>query len=191
MKRICVFCGANTGNRPEYREAAANLGRTLAQKGLGLVYGGGNVGLMGVLAEAALAAGGEVVGVIPTSLVEKELAHNGLSDMVITASMHERKQEMFDRSDGVIALPGGFGTLDEFFEVITWCQLGFHQKPCGLLNVLDFFQPLMVHLAHAVAEGFITEVNAGLIQVHHHPEELLRRFETFRPSPGPVWIRQR
>ncbi|HEX8952116.1 MAG TPA: TIGR00730 family Rossman fold protein, partial [Polyangia bacterium] len=140
--RLCVFCGSSPGRSPDYAAAARRVGALLARRGIGLVYGGGNVGLMGIVADAVLADGGEVVGVIPRALVDRELAHGRLSELVVVDTMHERKQRMHDLSDGFIALPGGFGTLDELFEALTWAQLGMHQKPCGLLDVNDFFAPL-------------------------------------------------
>lgn len=141
MRRICVFCGASAGARPEYAAAARNLGRLLADRGIGVVYGGAAVGLMGTMADAALAAGGEVVGVIPQQFVEAEVAHHELTELKVTGSMHERKATMAELSDAFVALPGGFGTLEEFAEVVTWCQLGLQQKPCGLLDVAGFYRP--------------------------------------------------
>ncbi|MDH4225397.1 MAG: TIGR00730 family Rossman fold protein [Deltaproteobacteria bacterium] len=192
MKRICVFCGSNTGSRPAYRQAALQLGALLAKQGLGLVYGGGNVGLMGVLANAVLEAGGEVIGVIPQSLVDKELAHHGVTQLRVTESMHERKQTMFDLSDGVMALPGGFGTLDEFFEIVTWLQLGYHAKPVGMLNVEGFWDPMLVTFAHAVGEGFLRKEHSQMVMVEAAPEKLLERFmEYSQPQPGKKWINHR
>jgi uncharacterized protein (TIGR00730 family) len=143
VRRVCVFCGSNVGARPVYGELAVALGQEIARRGLGLVYGGGDVGLMGVVADACLDAGGDVVGVMPEALVAKEIAHGGLTELRVVASMHERKAAMADLADGFIALPGGFGTLEEFFEVVTWTQLGVHQKPCGLLDVDGYFGPLL------------------------------------------------
>jgi len=192
LKRICVFCGSNTGSRPAYRQAALQLGALLAKQGLGLVYGGGNVGLMGVLANAVLEAGGEVIGVIPQSLVDKELAHHGVTQLRVTESMHERKQTMFDLSDGVMALPGGFGTLDEFFEIVTWLQLGYHAKPVGMLNVEGFWDPMLVTFAHAVGEGFLRKEHSQMVMVEAAPEKLLERFmEYSQPQPGKKWINHR
>ena len=155
MKAICVYCGSNAGSRPAYAERAAALGERIAREGLALVYGGGNVGLMGLAADAALAAGGEVIGVIPEQLVTWEVAHKGLTRLEVVANMHERKMRMFDLSDGFIALPGGFGTLDEMFEMLTWRQLGLGKKPCAFLEANGFWQPLMAMLDRMVAERFL------------------------------------
>jgi uncharacterized protein (TIGR00730 family) len=154
MRSVCVFCGSNPGRRPEYLAGAADLGRVLASRGIRVVYGGAHVGLMGALADAVLAAGGEIVGVIPGLLVDAEVAHPGLSDLRITGSMHERKALMADLSDGFIALPGGLGTLEEFAEIVTWAQLGLHAKPTGLLNLLGYYDGLLGFLDHVVAERF-------------------------------------
>jgi uncharacterized protein (TIGR00730 family) len=155
MKSICVYCGSNSGNRPVYAERAAALGRLIATEGLQLVYGGGDVGLMGIVADAAMAAGGEVVGVIPEQLVGLEVAHRGVSRLEVVADMHSRKARMFDLADGFVALPGGFGTLDEMFEMLTWRQLGLGNKPCAFLDVEDFWSPLMMMLDRMVAERFL------------------------------------
>ena len=155
MRSVCVFCGSNPGRRPEYLAGAADLGRVLAARGIRVVYGGAHVGLMGALADAVLAAGGEIVGVIPGLLVDAEVAHPGLSDLRVTGSMHERKALMADLSDGFIALPGGLGTLEEFAEIVTWAQLGLHAKPTGLLNLLGYYDGLLGFLDHATAERFV------------------------------------
>ncbi|MDO5609701.1 MAG: TIGR00730 family Rossman fold protein [Pseudomonadota bacterium] len=155
MKAICLYCGAKSGNRPEYIDAAEQLGRRIAETGHALVYGGGNVGLMGVAADAALAAGGEVIGIIPQQLVDWEVAHQGLSQLEIVDSMHARKLRMFERADGFVALPGGFGTMDEMFEMLTWRQLGLGNKPCAFLDVNGYWQPLMAMLDTMLAEGFL------------------------------------
>ncbi len=173
MKRICIFCGANAGVRAVFSEAATSLGAMIALQSMGVVYGGGNVGLMGVLADAALAAGGEVIGVIPRSLVERELAHSDLSALYVVNSMHERKALMADLSDAFIALPGGFGTLDEFFEVLTWAQLGIHGKPCGLLNVDGYFDHLLAFLDRAVSEGLLLSHNRNMFTVDSDERRLL------------------
>lgn len=173
MKRVCIFCGANTGSRPAFVAAARDMGATLAQRRQGVVYGGGNVGLMGAVADAALAAGGEVIGVIPKTLVERELAHEGVSALHVVGSMHERKALMADLSDGFIAMPGGFGTLDEFFEVLTWAQLGLHGKPCGLLNVDGYFDHLLRFLDRAVADGLLQPNNRAMFLVETTPRALL------------------
>jgi uncharacterized protein (TIGR00730 family) len=163
MKRICVFCGSSFGARPAYREAAVEVGTTLARKGLGLVYGGGNIGLMGALADATLAAGGEAIGVIPRALVAKEVAHRGLTELRVVETMHERKALMASLADAFLALPGGYGTLEEFIEAVTWSQLGIHRKPCGLLNVEGYFDPLLEFFDRAVAERFFRPENRALV----------------------------
>jgi len=173
MKRICVFCGSKSGSRPEYLEAADRLGRLLVKYNLGLVYGGTNVGTMGALADSALAAGGEVIGVVPEGYFDMEVAHESLAELRIADSLSERKRVMADLSDAFIAMPGGLGTIDEFFEMLTWSQFGLHQKPTGLLNVCNYFQSLMIFLDHAVAEGFLTERYRQMILVADEPEEML------------------
>jgi uncharacterized protein (TIGR00730 family) len=188
VKRICVFCGSSLGGRPSFREAAALLGRTLAERRIGLVYGGASVGLMGILADAALEAGGSVVGVIPEALAKKEIAHEGLTALRIVGSMHERKALMADLSDGFIALPGGMGTLDEFFEIVTWAQLGLHRKPCGLLDVENYFTPLLMFLDRAVEERFVKAVHRGLVLVAREPTALLDAFAEHRTVVVEKWI---
>jgi uncharacterized protein (TIGR00730 family) len=173
LRSICVFCGSQSGARPEYAAAAAAFGRLLAERGIRVVYGGGNVGMMGVLADAALASGGEVIGVIPQRLVDQELAHHGISDLRIVGSMHERKALMAELSDAFVALPGGLGTFEELCEVLTWAQLGIHDKPCGCLNVLGYFDPLNELLDHAVAEGFLRSEQRRLFISTSDREELL------------------
>jgi len=163
MKRVCVFAGSNTGVRAEYRTAAEELGRALVARGIGLVYGGGRVGLMGVLADAVLAANGEVTGVIPEALAVREVAHSGLTDLRIVSSMHERKALMADLSDGFIALPGGYGTFDEFCEILTWAQLGLHHKPCGILNANRYYDSFLKMLEHAEAEEFLKPEHRRMI----------------------------
>ncbi len=190
MKRICVFCGSNLGSDGEYRTVARQLGELLAGRGLGLVYGGGNVGLMGVVADAALAAGGEVIGVIPQALVQREVAHNGLTDLRVVASMHERKQLMHQLADAFIALPGGFGTLEELLETVTWIQLGLHAKPCGLLNVKGYYDPLLTFLDRAVEARFLRPEHRGLLLAEGRAEDLLARFATYRPPQLRKWIEQ-
>lgn len=183
MKRVCIFCGANAGSRPAFVAAAQEMGATLARRGQGVVYGGGNVGLMGAVADAALATGGEVIGVIPRTLVERELAHEGISALHVVGSMHERKALMADLSDGFIAMPGGFGTLDEFFEVLTWAQLGLHGKPCGLLNVDGYFDHLLRFLDRAVADGLLQPNNRAMFLVESSPVALL---DTMQPATRKV-----
>ncbi len=188
MKRICVFCGSNHGTRLAYELAAEELGKTLVQRGLTLVYGGGRVGLMGTIADAVVAAGGEAIGVIPQHLVDKELAHQGLSQLHVVGSMHARKALMADLADGFIALPGGFGTFEEFFEVLTWAQLGFHQKPCGLLNIEGFYDRLLAMVNHAVDEGFIRAPHRSLVLEAEQPDVLLDKFVTFKPIVHQKWV---
>ena len=177
MRTICVFCGSQFGRNPAYRRAAEELGRELAVRGIGVVYGGGHVGLMGVLADAALAAGGTVTGVIPQSLADHEVAHTGLTTLHVVGSMHERKALMADLSDAFIALPGGYGTLEEFFEVVTWLQLGIHDRPIGLLNVDGYYDPLIAMIDSAVAENFVSEENRGLVRDARTLDEVLSRLQ--------------
>jgi len=173
MPRVCVFCGSSTGNDPRYAASARELGELLVARGLGLVFGAGHIGLMGVLADAVLGAGGEAIGVIPQVLVDKELAHRGLSDLRIVPGMHERKAVMADLSDAFAALPGGYGTADEWFEILTWAQLRLHSKPIGVLNVNGFFDPLLSWLDRAVNEGFVKPAHCRLIRVAETPPQLL------------------
>jgi len=173
-KTICVYCGANAGVSPVYAEAARALGRALVDQNLALVYGGGKVGLMGIIADAVLAAGGEATGVIPTALVEREVGHTGLTRQFIVKDMHERKAMMASLSDGFIAMPGGMGTLEELFEMLTWSQLGIHAKPIGLLNVGGFYDGLIDFIAHASAQGFIRPQHAALMRSESDPEALLK-----------------
>jgi uncharacterized protein (TIGR00730 family) len=188
MNSICVFCGSSPGNDPAYAEAAQRLGRTLAERGTKLVYGGGHVGLMGVVADAALAAGGEVIGVMPRSLVDREIGHNGLTKLHVVGSMHERKALMSELSDGFVALPGGNGTLEEFFEVLTWAQLGEHGKPCGLLNVAGYYDPLLKVFDRMVEKNFLGKAHRELVLVEDDPSDLLRRFEGYEPPKTVKWI---
>lgn len=173
--RFCVFCGSRLGVRKEYRQAAVDLGKCLLNEGIGLVYGGGRVGLMGVVADTVLAGGGEVAGVIPESMASREVAHHGLTQLDVVQGMHPRKARMAELSDAFIAMPGGFGTFEELFEVITWSQLRFHAKPIGLLNVLGYFDPFMELVDHAVQQGFIREENRSLFEMADSPERLLTR----------------
>ena len=180
MKRICVFCGSSPGHDPRYLEAARTMGQTLARRGLGLVYGGGSVGLMGAVADAALAAGGEVIGVIPEVLQIRELAHRSLTTLHVVGSMHERKALMAELSDGFVALPGGMGTLEELSEVLTWAQLGLHARPIGLLDVAGYYQPLADFFDRAVGAGFLRPAHRALLLVGHEPGALLDRFAAWR-----------
>src|SRR5579863_8545214 len=175
IKRVCVFCGSSPGARPAYAEAAAALARCLVARGLTIVYGGGNVGLMGILADTARAAGGEVIGVIPRSLVAKEVAHTELPDLRIVGSMHERKALMAELADAFIAMPGGYGTFEEFCEILTWTQLGLQRKPCGLLNVAGYYDHLLKLFDHSVAEGFLKPVHRGMVVSDTDPESLIER----------------
>ena len=189
VERICVFCGASPGARPEYRAATAELARLLVAEGIGVVYGGGGVGLMGALADAVLTEGGEITGVIPRSLVDREIAHRDVSDMRVVGSMHERKALMADLADAFVALPGGIGTLEELFEVYTWAQLGLHQKPCALLNVEGYYDDIADFLRHAVAERFLREETRELLMVESDPATLIERLHSFEPrAAAPKWI---
>ncbi len=188
VRRVAVYCGSNPGTRPAYGDAARRLGAELGARRLGLVYGGGNVGLMGILADAALGAGAEVVGVIPRAMVERELAHQGLTELRVVGSMHERKALMAELADAFVALPGGLGTLDELFEVWTWAQLGLHARPIGLLDVEGFFQPLVAHLDRAVAEGFVRPQHRAMVMIEREAAPLLDRFAAYRPPRVGKWL---
>lgn len=189
LRRICVYCGSSLGARPAYRQAAQRLGELLAERGIGIVFGGGCIGLMGVLADAALAKGGEVIGVIPDGLVRREIAHRGVSKLYVVGTMHQRKAMMADLSDAFIALPGGYGTLEEICETVTWSQLGIQQKPCGLLNVERYWDGLLALLDHAVDEKFVHPENGQLILVALTPERMLDRLLEWTP-PGHIekWL---
>jgi len=189
MKRLCVFCGSSEGARPEYADAARALAGELARRQVGLVYGGGSVGLMGVLADTALAAGGEVIGVIPGPLASRELAHPGLTEMRVVGSMHERKATMASLADGFVALPGGLGTFEETLEILTWAQLGIHRKPVGVLNVEGYWDGLLRMLTHAVREGFMRRDYLALLLFADDPAELLDRLERWQPPAVPrAWL---
>jgi len=177
MKRLCVFCGSRTGTAPIFTEQTRLLGAAMVRRGFGLVFGAGHVGLMGVLADAVRAHGGETIGVIPRSLVERELAHQELTDLRVVESMHDRKALMAEMSDGFLALPGGYGTLDEFFEIVTWAQLNFHHKPIGLLNLAGFYDPLLAWMERAIAEDFVKAKNRALVMVESDVEPMLDRME--------------
>jgi uncharacterized protein (TIGR00730 family) len=189
VKRVCVFCGSSPGANPAYADATAELGRLLVADGIGLVYGGGAVGLMGVLADSVLGAGGEAVGVIPQALVDREIGHDGLSELRVVGSMHERKALMAELSDAFVALPGGLGTLEELFEVYTWAQLGLHRKPCGLLDVERYFAGIVDFLEHAVRERFVSEEHRAMLMVDRDPRRLIDRLREFEPKAAqPKWI---
>jgi uncharacterized protein (TIGR00730 family) len=188
MKRVCIYCGSSPGSLPEYAAAARICGTVLAQRGLGVVYGGGNVGLMGIVADAALAAGGEVIGVIPRQMVARELGHKGVTKLIPVNSMHERKQKMADLSDAFIALPGGIGTIEEVFEAFTWQQLGIHPKPVGLLNVAGYYDALIQFLAHMHGQRFLKPQQLDALIVENTLEPLLDRFTRFQHQPIFKWI---
>lgn len=189
LRRICVFCGSSLGSRPAYQQAAQRLGELLAERAIGIVFGGGCIGLMGALADAALAKGGEVIGVIPDGLVRREIAHRGVSKLYVVETMHQRKAMMADLSDAFIALPGGYGTLEEICETVTWSQLGIQQKPCGLLNVERYWDSLLAQLDHAVEEQFVRPENSQLILVALTPERMLDRLlEWTPPSHIEKWL---
>jgi len=188
VQRICVFCGASPGARPAYREATTELARLLVADGIGVVYGGGGVGLMGALADAVRADGGEVIGVIPRALVEREIAHRDVSDLRVVGSMHERKALMADLSDAFIALPGGIGTLEELFEVYTWAQLGLHRKPLGLLDVAGYYGPLGAMLDHAVQQRFVRPETRAMLVLEESLDALLERFAGWEPPGVRKWI---
>ena len=181
MRRVCVFCGSNLGNKPDYADTARALGSLIARSGMGLVYGGGNVGLMGVVADAALAEGGEVIGIIPEAMMEWEVGHLDLTELRVVASMHERKAAMAELADGFIALAGGIGTMEELFEVWTWGQLGWHAKPLGFLDVAGYYRHLHAFLDHMAEEGFLKARHRNMVMVESHPETLLERMNAYVP----------
>lgn len=188
LRSICVYCGSSEGRDPAYRLAAEALAAALLKRDIGLVYGGASLGLMGHLADAMLAHGGEVTGVIPERLIGAELAHGGLNRLEVTGSMHERKARMADLSDGFIALPGGLGTLEELIEIWTWGQLSFHRKPCGLLNIAGYYDDLLRFLDHATAEGFVRAVHRDMLIVENDPERLLERFTRYQAPAATRWV---
>ncbi len=188
MKNICVYCGANPGRQEAYSGAARDLAKALVDRDVGLVYGGASVGIMGLIADSVLQLGGRVVGVMPEALVRKEIAHKRLTELHVTQSMHERKNLMAELSDGFIAMPGGIGTLEEIFEIWTWAQLGFHAKPCGLLNVAGYFDSLTTFLDHAVTEQFVKKPHRSMLIVDHEPEALLDRFAKYEPPSVQKWV---
>jgi uncharacterized protein (TIGR00730 family) len=189
VRRVCVFCGSSPGARPAYAEATAEVARLLVGDGIGIVYGGGHVGLMGVLADTAMAAGGEVIGVMPQALVDREIGHTAITELRVVGSMHERKAVMTELSDAFVALPGGAGTLEELFEVYTWAQLGLHSKPCALLDVDGYYSGLAAFLDHAVEERFLREEHRAALMVEDDPVRLLDRLREFEPGAvAPKWI---
>ncbi|HEX8272573.1 MAG TPA: TIGR00730 family Rossman fold protein [Longimicrobiaceae bacterium] len=188
LRRMCVFCGSSPGVRPGYAAAARAMGGLLAERGIGLVYGGGRVGLMGMVADAALAAGGEVVGVIPEALVAREVGHAGLTELRVVGTMHQRKALMADLSDAFVALPGGFGTWEEYFEVLTWAQLGIHPKPCGLLNVEGYYDPFLAMMDRSVDEGFVKPEHRATVLEAAEPERMLELLAAFRAPAVAKWI---
>jgi len=183
LRRVTVYAGSRNGKNPAYMQAAAALGTELATRGITIIYGGGRTGLMGALYDAALAAGGEVIGIMPRRLVDKEIAHKGVTDFRITDSMHERKKLMADMADAFIALPGGFGTMDELFEVLTWAQIGLHDHPIGMLNVAEYFTPFVTFAKHVADEGFIANEHESLYVVESEPDTLVTKLQSFRPPP--------
>ena len=188
MKRICVFCGANLGKKIEYSIAAEQLACELVSREIEIVYGGGRIGLMGVLAEKAIELGGRVIGVIPESLATKEVAHDSISELIVVGSMHQRKAKMAELSDGFISLPGGIGTIEETFEMLTWSQLGFHNKPCGIINVLGFYDKLIEFLNHISEEKFFMDIYRRMLIVETTPSALLDKFEQYKPPQVKHWI---
>ena len=189
LQRVCVYCASNDGARPEYLASARQIGTLLAERGMAVVYGGGRVGLMGALADAALGAGGEVIGVMPHALVQREVAHHGLTALHVVDSMHERKALLAEMADAFVALPGGLGTLEEFFETWTWAQLGVHQKPVGLLDVADYWRPLITMLEHVEAEGFMRGTPREWLAIDTDPTSLLDRLAIFQPPRMRRWMR--
>lgn len=188
MKTVCVYCGSNPGRLPQYRQAASQLGRELARRGLGLVYGGASVGVMGAVADAVLEHDGKAIGVIPHNLATKEVSHDSLDELIVVGSMHERKAKMAELSDGFIALPGGWGTIEEIFEMLTWAQLGFHEKPCGLLNISSYYDPLFAFLEKAIDQQFVKEEYRPMIMMDEQPASLLDRFDQYRAPKVRKWI---
>ncbi len=188
MKNITVFCGSNSGFRTEYREAAETLARLFVQNNIRLVYGGGNVGLMGIIADEVMRLGGEVIGIIPDSLDKKEVGHRGITELRVVESMHERKAQMAELADGFIAMPGGIGTFEEFFEILTWAQLGFHDKPCAVLNIAGYYDGLLALCDNAVSEGFLRPAHRQLILDDSNPEILLEKMRNLKPVPVEKWI---
>ena len=189
LRWLCVFCGSSAGEDSRYLDAVTRLGQTLLEREIGLVYGGSKMGLMGRLADSVLGGGGKVVGVMPRALMDREVAHQGLTELLVTDSMHSRKSEMVELSDAFVAAPGGIGTLEEFFEVLTWAQLGLHRKPCGLLNARGYFDPLIHLLDHAEREGFVQKAHRAMVLVEANPAALLDQISNYIPPRLPRWIR--
>ncbi|WMN05930.1 TIGR00730 family Rossman fold protein [Marivirga arenosa] len=190
MNRIAVFCGSSAGIDPNFEQEAFRLGQLLAEKNIGVVYGGAKIGLMGAVAEGALDKGGEVIGVIPDFLQTKEVAHNDLSEMIVVESMHERKLKMHDLSDGFIALPGGFGTMEELFEILTWAQLGLHHKPIGLLNIKEFYQPLLTMIQGMNKQDFLKTINKDMLLQDTDMNNLLQKMESYKAPETPEWMKK-
>ncbi|MCF1423039.1 TIGR00730 family Rossman fold protein [Mangrovimonas futianensis] len=188
MKRVSVFCGSSLGNDAIYKQEAFQLGKTLAQKGIGLVYGGAHIGLMGAVADGALSESGEVIGVIPNFLRSKEIAHEGISELILTDTMHQRKSKMNDLCDGVIVLPGGFGTLDEYFEMLTWGQLGLHQKPLGILNTNGYYNHLINHVETMAQEGFLSEDNKSMVIIESEINILFETMASYQSPKTGKWV---
>lgn len=188
MKNLCVFCGSNAGADPIYTQAAQELGKLMAERDMTLVYGGGNVGLMGVIADECLNHGGKVIGVIPNFLQDKEVGHDGLTKMIVVKTMHERKQIMADLSDGFVAMPGGFGTMDELCEILTWSQLGLHSNPIGLLNINGYYDHLKILFDHMVDQRFLHPQNRATVLSHSKPEQLLRMMDQYEPPDVEKWL---
>ena len=188
MNRICVYCGSSPGRLPDYRDAARALGHELAARGLGLVYGGAGIGVMGAVADAILEKGGQAIGVIPYALATREVAHSGLDELFVVDSMHERKAKMAELSDGFIALPGGWGTIEEIFEMLTWAQLGFHKKPCGLLNISGYYDHLFTFLEHAIDQRFVREEYRPMIMMEQTAGDLLDRYQQYQAPSVKKWI---
>lgn len=191
MKAISVFCGSNFDGNPVLLKAVNDLADAMVEKNISLVFGGGRVGVMGLIADAVLTRGGKAIGVIPQFLMDKEVGHTGLTELIITENMHQRKQKMADLSDGVITLPGGFGTMEEFFEVLTWLQLGIHGNPIGLLNVDGFYDPLLLQIDLMVEKKFLKPLNRELVLSDHDPKSLIERMQKFDSKPDDVWFRDR
>ncbi len=188
MKSVCVFCGSSTGTDPVYADAARRMGETIVKRDLTLVYGGGRIGLMGEIARAVLKDGGRVIGVIPEALLRKELAYDDLTELHVVRTMHERKQMMADLADGFVAMPGGYGTFEEFCEVLTWAQLGIHGKPCALLNVNRYYDGMLALFDHAVAEGFVRTLHRAMVLAESDPDVLLNAMERYAPPAVEKWL---